>query len=415
MEDDTGRGASTPSSGETTSGDAGAGGEDEPGPGAPSWKVRLIARTLLGTFGLLVGVLVSEVAVRVVAPQQLILLRPDLWQPADTVGWIHRPNVDIRINTGERTVSIFTDAEGFRVGAGGRIESDHEVLLLGDSYMEALQVEHEQSVAGVLEARLAESMGVPVAVRNAAVGGWDPDQYLLRARQLLSRADYDVVVTPLYLGNDILARRRDKLPPRESAPRQQFRFPRALSFREFTDSFLRPINDFLEVRSHLYIFLRNRLQTLRMKLGLAPLTFPTQFFTAESEGPRWENTAEISEDIAALAEEHGAASLFVLIPTPFQVNEEAFDRYVEGYDLDPDGIDLEQPNRILGGDLVARGLRVYDALPAFREAHDEGQRLFGAVDPHFSPAGNELLAGLVAPQIAELLGSEGPAREAPGA
>ncbi|TMB87452.1 MAG: hypothetical protein E6J45_12480, partial [Chloroflexi bacterium] len=75
--------------------------------------------------GLLLGstmaaLLLGEVAVRIVAPQQLIILRPDIWMPVDSVGWTFRPLVRSTINTGERTVHVVTDSQGFRVSAGGR-------------------------------------------------------------------------------------------------------------------------------------------------------------------------------------------------------------------------------------------------------------------------------------------------------
>jgi hypothetical protein len=101
---------------------------------------------------------VAEVGVRIAAPQQLILIRPDLWEPADTVGWLRRSNVDARVNTGEGTVRLITDHDGFRVGEERR-RTGVPVLLLGDSFMEALQVDHEQSLAGLLDISLSAATG----------------------------------------------------------------------------------------------------------------------------------------------------------------------------------------------------------------------------------------------------------------
>jgi len=178
-----------------------------------------------------------------------------------------------------------------------------------------------------------------------------------------------------------------------------------LSRAELTDAILAPLNDFLEVRSHLYLLFRNRLQTLRMRLDLAPLTFPPQFLRSEAAAPRWDVTADLLEEIHELAARRGVPALFVLIPAPFQVDSADLGRYVRGFDLDPTSIDLELPNRTLDEELSARGLWVYDPLEAFRSAHDGGRRLFGDVDPHFTPTGNALFAELVAPLAAGLLSS----------
>jgi hypothetical protein len=231
------------------------------------WAARVrrgLQTALLLCAALLLALGGAELAVRLVAPQQLILLRPDLWQPAETVGWLRRPNIDVEVNTGERTVRVVTDAWGFRVGQRPP-RAERSVLLLGDSFMEALQVEHEQSFAGLLEAGLPQVAGTAVAVRNAGVGGWDPNQYYLFARSELARQDYDVVVVAVYVGNDVVGERMSTVPPRPAAVRHSLRIPRGLNGREIKDALAYPVNDFLEVRSHLFIFLRTQLRGVRMR------------------------------------------------------------------------------------------------------------------------------------------------------
>lgn len=371
-------------------------------------RVRRVGRTLLVNGGLVVAslvvaVLLAEVAVRILAPQQLIMIRPDLWQPADTVGWLHRPNVRTRINTGERTVDVYTDSDGFRVGSEGIPADGVPVLLLGDSFFEALQVDYERSFAGLLQAKLPAAAGMPVRVRNAGMASWDPNQYLLRARALFRHTDYRLVITGVFMGNDIVPRRVDYFRPRTHVERHHLRLPHSLKGRELTNAILLPINDFLEVRSHLFILVRNRLQTLRMRLGLAPTYFPPQFLESAEDSPEWEVTADICREIDDLATAHGARALFVLIPTPFQVDSASFTQYVRGFGLDTNAVDLELPNRMLDREFAQRGLATIDLLPDLRKAHDKRERLYGSVDPHFTPLGNELMAESVTPVAARLL------------
>jgi hypothetical protein len=137
------------------------------------WAV--LANVALLAVALCIALLGAELSVRVLAPQQLILKRTDIWQPADTLGWIHRPNVNTTINTGERAVHFRTDQDGYRVARSGRREdADQTVLLLGDSFMEALQVDYEQSLPGLLDVRLSSGLHGTIAVRNAGVGGGIP-------------------------------------------------------------------------------------------------------------------------------------------------------------------------------------------------------------------------------------------------
>ena len=71
-------------------------------PGRPG-RLRgvLVNITIAGlSLGLAYGM--AEVLVRVLAPQQLVVKRPDIWQAVDTLGWAHRADVRTTINTGER-------------------------------------------------------------------------------------------------------------------------------------------------------------------------------------------------------------------------------------------------------------------------------------------------------------------------
>lgn len=367
------------------------------------WRGRAINGILLLTsIGLTAGL--AELTVRLVAPQQLILIRPDIWRPADTVGWLHRARVDTEINTGERTVHLYTDREGFRVGQAGRTEGDARILLIGDSFMEALQVDFEQSLAGLLEAQLPRDLGRTVAVRNAAVGGWGPNQYLMRTRALLDGDEaFDLVLVALFVDNDAVDFRVDRLPPRSPVRRARFRIPRRLAWPELVSAFLTPINDFLEVRSHLFILLKNRMETLRMRLGLMPRYFPVAFLKSEADSPRWALTGEICRDIARTAEQHGVPTLFLLIPAAYQVDRTVFEGHLAGFDIDPAIVDPDQPNRLLAESLRSHGLHVADALPVFRAAHSAGLQLYGTVDRHLSPAGHQTLARFVRPLVLDLL------------
>lgn len=365
------------------------------------WKTRALTGVLLLT-SLSITAVMAEVAVRVAAPQQLIQIRPDLWQPVDTVGWLRHANVDGEINTGERTVRLITDHEGFRVGARGRTEGV-PVLLLGDSFMEALQVEHEQSLAGLLEGSLSAVAGTSVAVRNAGISGWGPGQYLHRARVLLAHDAYPLVIIAVYTGNDAQEEPVHYLPPRPITKRHRFRVPAAISKAELIDAVLYPINDALEVRSHLFVLMRSQASTLRMKLGISPLYLPTEILRTEAEAGRWPATGDVCAEIAAVAAQHGARALFVLIPAEYQVDPVKFAQYVQGFGIDSASVDLEQPNRRLHEELAARGLDVVDALPGFLQRQQAGELLYGSVDQHLSPVGHQVLSEIVTPAAARLL------------
>lgn len=350
-----------------------------------------------------VALLFAEVVVRLVAPQQLIQIRPDLWQPVDTLGWKRRPNVALRINTGERLVDVLTDEDGFRVGGSGRRNASRQALLVGDSFVEALQVQYEQTTGHLLETELSKHLRQPVAVRNAGVSGWNPNHYLLRTRQLLSRDTFALIVVAIFVGNDAIGYRYDRLAPRVRALHHEFRVPQRLAWNELVDAMLSPINDGLEVRSHLYVLAKNQLSTLRMRLGMTKDYLPPEYRLVEADSKRWRNTAEICADLDRAAAAHGVPVLFALIPERFQVYPDEFRRYLRGFGIDSTTVDVYQPSKLLSRELAGAGLKVVDLLPTMRAAAASGPRLYGTVDQHLSAAGHQVVAAALWPEMLRLM------------
>lgn len=370
------------------------------------WRGFVLNGALLAG-SLVVALLLGEIVVRIFVPQQLIMIRPDIWEPADTLGYVARPNVNTTVNTGERTVHLYTDSLGMRVGAGGRTHAHAKtrVLVMGDSFMEALQVEYPQSFPALLEEGLTRRLGRPVSVWDAGVDGWDPPQYLVRTRQILAHHSFNLVVVALYLGNDLVISPRAYRPPRHPAERHHFRLPRNLSRKEIVDATLYPINDFLEVRSQLFIFFRTRLRTLLTRLGLSAMDIPVGILRRDASSPMWNVTAHVCANIATLAAQHGARTIFALIPPEYAVVPTEAAQIRDGFGIDSSSVDGNQPNRLLLRALRALHLTAVPAEPAFDSAAVKGVQIYGTVDRHLTPDGHRLLERVVEPVAANALAS----------
>jgi hypothetical protein len=358
---------------------------------------------MLASLGLVL--LLLEGAVRTIAPQQLILVRPDVWQPVDVLGWKFRPEVQTRINTGERTVTLRTDVQGYRVGSAVAENPSRQVLLLGDSFMAAIQTEYEETVAGLMERGLTGALGDRVRVLNTAVGGWDTPHYLLKAERVLvhRRTPVDAVVVAVYLGNDIVSDRIESYPPRSPVQRWSFRLPRSLERNELVDAIARPVDDTLKRWSHTYVLVKNRLDHLRTRFGLTEAYFPSVYLKSSLDSRRWTVTADMLQDIAALAEAQGIATLFVLIPSHFQVHTDALDAHLDTFGIDRDSVSMDQPNIVLGLEMRRRGLTVVDTLEALRHAAGSGHQTFGTVDTHLAPAGHAVIWEAIEEKVRELM------------
>jgi hypothetical protein len=376
------------------------------GPDSASWQRR--CAQMGGQMGLLLASVIlalgaAEWAIRVAIPQQLILIRPGIWIPHDGLGWVVRSGLNTRINTGERMVDVFTDEDGFRIGAEGRRSGDLQILLLGDSFMQALQVEHEQSFAGLIESQLSRRLHRPVAVRNAGVDGWGPSQYRRRAADILDRQPIDLVVVAVYLGNDLVDEDQNYIPPREATAAHSLRLPRSFSRHEWIDALLHPLNDYFETRSHLFILVKTRLRAARLRLGMSAAYVPYGVHRSDANRTIWEVTARLFAEIDRYGAQRGSPTVFVLIPPPFAVDPSVFREISRGFALDEREIDASQPNRLLAEALRRRHLTVISAQADFERANHAGVSLYGRIDRHLSPAGHEQLYHLVEPLLIDTL------------
>lgn len=350
-----------------------------------------------------------ELFVRKFFPQELVYLRAtEVWVKDDILGWKHKINASTPVNAvGERMIHFKTDENGFRVGDTKIKSPVYKILALGDSFTEGLLVEHEETFTGRLELILSEGLGLNTRVVNAGVGGWSPNQYLLQAKDELDREEYDLVLVFVYIGNDLVKIRQDKFTPKQIGDKHDLRLPSNFSKAELVNAIIYPINDFLETRSAVFMLFKKRSSALMMKLGITTNYFPNVFLKSEAKSPSYRVTAEICSDIEKVASEHGIETLFVLIPTSQQVQEESFKEFTTGFNIDPSLVDVTQPNRLLRENLENLGLSVFDSLPEMKEEYNKRKiRFYGARTDHFNSEGHKVFANILVPVLGEILESK---------
>lgn len=165
----------------------------------PVWVARLGAII----FGIVLGFLLLEGGVRLIeAPeqrarasaQQATLEQPGYEvlyiQPEPYVGWKMVPDFEFtwtgrRLDCIEYRVDVKTNSTGFRDVEWqlDKPEGTLRVAVIGDSFVEALQVPLEQTASKVLEKRLSEELNLPeverVEVMNVGVSNYSVGQYLM--------------------------------------------------------------------------------------------------------------------------------------------------------------------------------------------------------------------------------------------
>jgi lysophospholipase L1-like esterase len=366
-----------------------------PSPAAPSEapRRRILAGLTLLLASTAISLLLAEGLVRMVAPQSLIVIRPDIWMPADQVGWRNRPDVDTRINTGEREVRWRTDAQGFRTGAPPPATAEVTLIALGDSFLAAMQVEDEETMVRILEARLSSRSGKRVRILNTGVAGWGPNQYRNELQRILDTSSADGVLVFVFLGNDIGKAVVASIPAREAEKRHVLRWPRSLDAGELVNAIAYPVNDFLEVRSHLFILARTRLKFLLMRLGLSADYFPSTLMKSEASSTAWSTTADILKEVADRAAARRLHAVFVLLPSPEEADPAQAVATAKGFGIDPASFDTDQARVRLGEEMARRNLDVVDATPALRAAiSGRTPDVYGQVDNHLGKAGHRVVA-----------------------
>jgi hypothetical protein len=352
---------------------------------------------LLALFTFLVLLLCLEMFFRIFMPQQVIIFDENLYIPDNTLGWKHNVNVTTKIDSGERTVLVKTDEFGHRIGNGSDSNASFNVLALGDSFLESVQVGYEDTMCAILERRLSDKLGVSTSITNTGVGEYNPNHYLMTAMNEFSRKNYSYTVLFFFIENDFQEKKITQYPPRESVY-SKFAIPSSLSFEEIKAHLIVPINEFFERNSHFYKFTKDRSKVLLARIGLTGYDFPDVFYKNQSNSSRWDVTASILDDVRNVSASHNSGFLVVIIPTKYQVDENDFYDELKMFDINESEVDLEQPNNELKKRLDAYNISYVDLLNGFKDA-DKVAPLYGKVDHHLSPEGHVAAADILEPLI----------------
>ena len=362
----------------------------------------IFSRILLIFGSLIFTLILLEIGLRLFLPQLIIWDASVAWEPVAGVGWQKKPNLDIIVNTGEGDVHLMTDANGHRIGEMPVDTSGINILAVGDSFVEALQVEYEQTMTAIIEQNLTDELGTPVNIVNTGVGAWGPNNYRAKTRAELANHDYDLVLLFLYLKNDLTDESIESYPPTTGLTPPSFSFDQSLAENLTTLRTLTYAK--LEQNSHLYRLYENSLALISARAGAENDFLPKDILLSEAEDPKWDVTTAILADVDQLAADAETPMLIVILPPFYYLDDEELGILVEALNLPPDAVDWQQPGQILAPNFEDAGLDFVDVTPEMRQAYaNGGDELYGRIDRHFSPTGHQVVAEYLTPIILEKL------------
>jgi len=161
-------------------------------------KGRLILGALIVVVSTCLSLLGVELALRQFYPQQL-----GVWYNTRDKMVIHPPNLKVYLSPFNQEVRFNSFGMRDREHTVDKEEGTFRILLLGDSFMEALQVPFVESFPKLLETRLQHSMPQVVEVINSAVSGWATDDQLAYLTRYGVKYKPDLILVAMTIHNDL--------------------------------------------------------------------------------------------------------------------------------------------------------------------------------------------------------------------
>jgi hypothetical protein len=267
------------------------------------------------------------------------------------------------------------------------------VILTGDSYVAAMTVPVEQTVAQRFEHHLNASSDHPWEVFAVGHEGWGQKKELAALEAKGGAIHPDVVVTLFLPFNDF----RNNSPELDEVGKQEKR-SLEVPASEVPVLFFQwsVLNQLISHR--LAVFLARNDQRI-----------PVDFFAYSTEpDPMWERAWGITEtlllDTRAAATNLGADYLIASASTPSGVlgAEEGLDFLMRTYPaMRGRSWDLDLPDRRLAQFCAEKGIPFMAMEPTFREETRAGKRLHWPYNGHWNVEGNDLAGRLLAKMILE--------------
>nr|ABI75102.1 GDSL-lipase [Cylindrospermopsis raciborskii T3] len=166
-------------------------------------SVKIALMGILIFCGLIFGVAFVEIGLRIAGIEHIAFHSID-----EHRGWVGRPHVSGWYRT-EGEAHIQMNSDGFRDREHIKVkpENTFRIALLGDSFVESMQVPLEQNLAAVIEGEISSCIalaGRKAEVINFGVTGYGTDQELITLREKVWDYSPDIVVLDFYTGNDIV-------------------------------------------------------------------------------------------------------------------------------------------------------------------------------------------------------------------
>lgn len=368
----------------------------------------LFAWALLVLFGVALGFGTIEVGVRA-----LHLVPDRFWRADADLGWRHTPGESGWWTQEDRefTIPIHINAHGLR-------DVDHgyekpigveRVMLLGDSFIEALQV----PLADTITRRLQAALGQHVEVIGTGVSGYGTASELLFLRREGLRYDPDVVVLGFYPGNDVKNNSptlEDTLRPVYDSHGRLLRVEQPAGLRgglsQEGKGWRAHWQSYQYIRQLIlrHPGLAGPLHRLGLMRATGPRTAPERdgipvdywVFAPQPDGEwqlAWARTEGLLDEMRATLAEAHKHFIVMLIPTRYEVYPDSWQQTIAVYPAMRNRTwDPTAPRERMLAWCQAHAVSCLDLYPAFRAAAGGAAPLYFQHDGHWTATGHAVAA-----------------------
>lgn len=360
-------------------------------PALPPRRRRLAKLLVLGA-SLALSLLLAELVLRAVRPQEAMSVDRGLYEPDPPRRYRLHPGYRGRItNHVEFDHEVLVNSHGMR--GPEPAPAALRVLCLGDSFTFGVGASEQETYPARLQAHLREA-GLGAVVWNAGAPGYGvPDEVAWYERWGVPLKPNVVVIAP-FLANDL----QDAMPGSPT---------RVVNGELVAGDGSGGVRRWLYYHSHLFRLIKSSLLEgpLRQKLGLAEPWARRErrrelaLYGRDLPGELAPGVAATERAVTRLIQDglaQKAGVVAVLVPSLPQVDPQRWRALHAELGADLRGQDPRRTNRLFAGTFARAGVPVVDPTDALAAAVARGQRVYYLRDQHLTPAGYDLLAREVA-------------------
>jgi hypothetical protein len=317
------------------------------------------------------------------------------------LGWTLKPDVSGLQGGTSWEATLATNAEGFRdlPHAAVKAPGVYRVVVLGDSFVFGSGVPQE----AVVTRRLAARLGPGFEIVNLGVPGYGTDQELLTLRRWGKKLAPDLVLAGFFW-NDVMENASAEIygmaKPRFTLEGGRL-VPHPPEGVSAPSAFAR-LDASLASNSHLWSLIRNGLSSAARAVGEKeerPVSIDLSLRNPPpSRAGEFELTFALLGALRTETDALKAPLLVFSVPPRFLVDDSVAARFLKIYGLPADALDPDGFRRVREA-CEARGIPFFDLLPGFRAETASGARLFLPAGIHWSAAGHDAAAKLLAPAV----------------